>query len=263
MNKKLMVLAVAASVGLGGCFTRIESGHSGVRINFNGTVEQSELGVGFHQTIIGDVRKYVSNEISFNLDNLHPQTKDKTLLHDMDLSYTYTVSPAAIADLFVRFKGRDFHDKENGENYPMASYISSVVTTATTDIIAHYNALEANENREKIRDEIKKRAMEILKEEKLSEIIHINQIFVKNLQIDQKLLDSSRAVIAAQNELKAKEFEVQSAKKEAERLGMLANNPANLELMRLQIQKEMVAGLATNKNVIYVIPSNMTSLMVK
>jgi len=260
MNKKLIALAIASTLAVG-C-TRIETGHSGVRINFNGTVEQAELGVGFHQTMIGEVRKYVSNEISYNLDNLHPQTKDKTLLHDIDLSYNYVVNPGSIADLMVRFKGRDYHDKDTGENYPMALYMVNVVTTATTDVIARYNALDANESREKIREEIKVRVAELLKEEKLNDVVQIKQVFIKNLQIDPKLLDSSRAVITAQNDLKAKEYEVQSAKKEAERLGMLANNPANLELMRLQIKKEMVAAIKENKNTIYVIPSDMTSFMI-
>jgi regulator of protease activity HflC (stomatin/prohibitin superfamily) len=258
---KLVLLAVIA-LTMGTACTRIESGHSGVRVNWNGTVEPTELGVGYHQTIIGDVRKYVSNEITYNLDNLHPQTKDKTLLSDMDLTYNYEVNPSSIADLYVKFKGRDYHDEKTGENYPMALYVTNVVQTATTDVIAQYDALDANENRDAIRVQIKARIDKILEEEKINDVIKVKQVFIKNLSIDPKLLDSARAVITAQNDLKAKSYEVQTAAKEADRLKAVAGiGGANLEVMKIQIQKDMVAALRENKNAIYVVPTNMTSLM--
>ena len=88
MFKRIMViLAIFAFAVMSGC-TRIESGHSGVRVNFNGSYDPQELGVGFHQHVVGTIKKYVTNEMTISLNDLRPQTKDKTLMQDLDLTFT-------------------------------------------------------------------------------------------------------------------------------------------------------------------------------
>jgi hypothetical protein len=259
LNNTLKVaLVIVGLVSVSAC-TRIETGHVGVRTDWNGNVEQELKGVGWHQTIWGHVDTYVANEMTLNLPNLKPQTKDRTTLEDMDLTITYYVNPAAIPDLKIRYKGRDTIT-DDGEMYPMAQYVINVVTTATTDIVSQYDALDANENREEIRQKIIVRSVAMLNEEKLADVIKIKQIFIKNLQINSQLQQSALNVIKAQNDLKQKAFELQTSQKEAQRLAMFEGNK---DVMELQIQKDMVAALRENKNVIYVIPSNMTSFMIK
>ncbi|MBK6638595.1 MAG: hypothetical protein IPG34_13620 [Rhodocyclaceae bacterium] len=102
-----------------------------------------------------------------------------------------------------------------------------------------------------------------LKEERLDAALTVNQAQIRNVQPAAAIIQSANDVLRAQNELKTKQIEVETAKKEAERLNALAANKENIRVMELQIQKEMVAALRENKNAIYVIPSNMTSLMLK
>lgn len=113
-------------------------------------------------------------------------------------------------------------------------------------MFSRYDALVANENREKIREEIKRRTEEIFKEEGLQGKVRVNQVFIKNLQIAKELSQSALYVIASQNTLKAKEYEVQTAKKEAERMNLLSQNKSNIDYMdaqaRLNISHAMLNG---------------------
>lgn len=245
---------------LSGC-TRVETGHVGIRTTFNGTIEPQELDVGFHQTLIGSVKNYVANEITWKLDDLHPQTKDRSSLNDLDISYNYSINPAKIGDLVVKYKGRDYLDKETGDYYPLAFYVENVVKTATTDVFSRYDALDANQNREKIRDEIKLQAEAMFKEDGLSDSVDIHQVFIKNLQLSQAIMDSANAVIISQNVLKSKEYEVQTAKKEAERVTLLSANKANLDYIRANALDKIADGVKDGKVRSIIIPADFKGLM--
>ncbi len=44
---------------------------------------------------------------------------------------------------------------------------------------------------------------------------------------------------------------------------MLSGNTANMRYLEIENQKAMIAAIAGNKNAVYIIPSNMNSLMLK
>jgi hypothetical protein len=184
---KRAAFAAMAILGLlaSGC-TKIETGHVGVRYGFSGNVEQTPLAQGWHQVFVGDVRSYVANEITMEIKDLHPQTKDRSTLSDLDLTYTYTVNWQEIPSLITKFKGRDIQTAQ-GDWLPLGQYIQNVVTTATTDTMSQYNALEANERREDIRNQIKIGVGKLLAEEKMQDTLKVHQIFIKNLQIDGRV----------------------------------------------------------------------------
>jgi len=63
--------------------------------------------------------------------------------------------------------------------------------------------------------------------------------------------------------LKQKEVEVQTAKKEAERMAALANNSgASIAFMNAQAALNISEGIKNGKVQTIVVPSNMTSLMI-
>jgi regulator of protease activity HflC (stomatin/prohibitin superfamily) len=242
MFKKYFSIAMlVGAFALPGC-TRVETGHVGVRTAFNGQVEMTELGVGFHQTVVGHITQLVANEITLEIKDLHPQTKDRTNLSDLDLTFTYSVEPGSIAELITKYKGRDL-STEHGI-YPAGAYVVNVVQTATADVIGKYPALEANENREKIRSEIRVRVDELLTEEKLKGKVIVHQVFVKNLTIDPSLQASALRAINAQNDLKAKTTEVETAKKEAERMAALSQQGDGRYVGLLNAQANMVLAQA-------------------
>lgn len=259
MKKIILALVAVGIVSSFGC-TRVETGHVGIRTSFNGEIEPTELGVGFHQTLIGSVHTYVANEITWKVENLTPQTKDRSQLEDLDLAYTYSVNPSSIGDLVVKYKGRDSTDS-NGDRYPLALYVENVVKTATTDVVSKYDALEANEKREEIRNKIRTQAEAMFKEDGLAEAVNIHQVFVKNLQLSKAIMASANAVIISQNELKSKEYEVQTARKEAERLVALSNNHASIDYMNAKSLSDIAEGVKTGKVNTIVVPFDFKGIV--
>lgn len=259
MSKLLLALVAVGIVTMQGC-TRVETGHVGIRTTFNGSIEPEELGVGFHQTLIGSVHTYVANEITWKIDNLTPQTKDRSQLEDLDLAYTYSVNPHAIADLVVKYKGRDA-EADNGDRYPLALYVENVVKTATTDVVSKYDALEANEKREEIRIKIRVQAEAMFKEDGLNESVQIHQVFVKNMQLSKAIMASANQVIISQNDLKTKEFEVQTAKKEAERLVALSANHSNIDYMNAKSLSDIAEGVKNGKVNAIVVPYDFKGIV--
>ena len=259
MNKFLIGVALLGMLSMSAC-TRVETGHVGIRTSFSGEIDPQELGVGFHQTIIGSVSTYVANEITWKIENLTPQTKDRSQLEDLDLAYTYSVNSASIGDLVVKYKGRDAVD-DNGDRYPLALYVENVVKTATTDVLSHYDALEANEKRETIRNEIRTQAERMFKEDGLAEAVNIHQVFVKNLQLSKAIMQSANAVIISQNELKSKAFEVDTARKEAERLTLLANNKSSIDYMNAKSLSDIAEGIKNGKVNAVVVPYDFKGIV--
>lgn len=259
MKTIIGVLVAAGILSMVGC-TRVETGHVGIRTTFNGTVEPEELGVGFHQTLIGSVTTYVANEITWKIDNLTPQTKDRSQLEDLDLAYTYSVNSSMIGDLVVKYKGRDGID-DHGDRYPLALYVENVVKTATTDVVSKYDALEANEKREEIRVKIRDQAEAMFKEDGLAEAVNIHQVFVKNLQLSQAIMKSANAVIISQNELKSKAFEVDTARKEAERLTLLANNKSSIDYMNAKSLADIAEGVKAGKVQAVIVPYDFKGIV--
>ena len=240
--------------------TRVETGHAGVRVNFNGSYDTQELGVGFHQTMIGNVITVVANEMTVELNDLKPQTKDKTLMHDMDMTFNYVVTPGQIVELMTAFKGRNMTTAA-GDIYPMGAYISNIVTTATSDVIGKYDALDVNNHREEIRAQIMAQTVGLLRQEKLDRSIQVKQIFIKNMQIAPELTASALVAITSENELKAKTIQVQVAEQENKRLAMMSGNSKNMEYMALENQRLFIQKM-DGKNTVYVIPTNLTSFMI-
>lgn len=256
----IKILFIGLFLVLSAC-QKIETGHVGIRTTFNGTIEPQELGVGFHQTLIGSVKNYVANDITWSMNDLKPTTKDRSNLEDLDLSYTYSINPSSIGDLVVKYKGRDFIDKETGDYYPLALYVENVVKTATTDVFSRYDALEANDKREDIRNEIKSRSEDMFKEDGLGEAVVVHQIFIKNLQLSKAIMDSANAVIISQNVLKTKQFEVESARKEAERLTLLANNKGNLDYIRVNALDKIADGVKSGAVKTVILPYDFKGLV--
>jgi regulator of protease activity HflC (stomatin/prohibitin superfamily) len=115
-----------------------------------------------------------------------------------------------------------------------------------------------NEMEKFIQDEIVRN----LAEEKLDGTIMISQVLIRNVVPADSVVASANELVRAKNELKQKEVEVQTAKKEAERMAALANNSASsIAFMNAQAALNISEGIKNGKVQTIVVPSNMTSLM--
>lgn len=143
----------------------------------------------------------------------------------------------------------------------MYSYMATLVNNAAYKAVREYPALAVADNRSKIEAEIKRLMTETLTSEKLSNALTVLLVQVRNVLPADEIIRSANAVVSAQNELKAKEIEVQTAKKEAERIAALNTNSQAIQYLQAQAQLRIAEGVATGKVHTVVIPYDFKGMV--
>lgn len=261
MKRFALVGLLAAAVLATGC-TRIETGEVGVRVGFDKQVQSGELLPGsFNQVLIGDVLTFPVKDVNVVLENMTPVAKDNSTMKDFDAVVVYNISSAQVAELYSQ-KNRAFHTESKGDVYLMYNYIVQNARNAIYKAARKYDALDMADNRSEMENFIKEEIVRNLAEEKLDGSITINQVLIRNVVPADSVVASANELVKAKNELKQKEVEVQTAKKEAERMAALANNSASsIAFMNAQAALNISEGIKNGKVQTIVVPSNMTSLM--
>ena len=256
-NRIATVSLIASALLLTSCAT-VETGEIGLRKTFDGKIEPNELNQGFHQAVIGDVLVFSVKEILINAEDLQPQTKDKTIMKDFDVRVTYSVAPESVAELYSKYSP-SYHtrNEDTREIYPMAAYVRPFIDSAVFKAVAEYPALEVSNNRSEIAQKIKLYVSQALNEEGLSADIKVNSVVIGSAQLPDELAASVNAVVSAQSKLKEKEFEVQTAAKEAERTKLIAEG-ASPQYIRLLEARALYQ--AAEKGSLIIVPKDFTGL---
>lgn len=260
--KKSVIAIALLSVFATGC-TRIETGEVGVRVGFDKQVKSGELLPGsFNQTIIGDVLTFPVKDVNVVLNDMTPVAKDNSTMKDLDAVVVYNINPEQVAELYST-KNRSFHAEFKGDTYVMYNYIVQNARNAIYKAARKYEALDMADNRENMERQIQEEINKNLAEEKLDGTITISQVLIRNVVPADSVVESANALVRAKNEYKQKEVEVQTAKKEAERMAALANNSASsIAFMNAQAALNISEGIKNGKVQTIVVPSNMTGLMI-
>ena len=261
--KRVMTLSlIAAAVLATGC-TRIETGEVGLRVGFDKQVKNEELMPGsFNQTLIGSVMTFPIKEVAVKVDDLTPLAKDNSTMKDFDAIVIYNINPQQVAELY-NTKNRSFHAVHNGDTYLMYNYIFNATRNAVYKSARKYDALDMNDNRAAMEVEMKELITKTLADEKLDGAITISQVLVRQIQPADSVVASANELVRAKNEYKQKEVEVQTAKKEAERMQALSNQGSqSIAYMNAQAALNISEGIKNGKVQTIVVPSNMTGLMI-
>jgi regulator of protease activity HflC (stomatin/prohibitin superfamily) len=263
MKSVLKISALVAAVALATGCTRIETGEVGVRVGFDKQVKSGELLPGsFNQTIIGDVLTFPVKDVNVVLNDMTPVAKDNSTMKDLDAVVVYNINPQQVAELYST-KNRSFHAEFKGDTYVMYNYIVQNARNAIYKAARKYEALDMADNRENMERQIQEEINKNLAEEKLDGTITISQVLIRNVVPADSVVESANALVRAKNEYKQKEVEVQTAKKEAERMAALANNSASsIAFMNAQAALNISEGIKNGKVQTIVVPSNMTGLMI-
>jgi regulator of protease activity HflC (stomatin/prohibitin superfamily) len=262
MMRFVKVGLVLAAVALTSACTRIETGEVGVRVGFDKQVQPGELLPGsFNQTFIGDVLTFPIKDVNVTLNDMTPVAKDNSTMKDLDAVVVYNINPAQVAELYST-KNRAFHAEFKGDTYVMYNYIVQNARNAIYKAARKYDALDMADARSEMEKFIQDEIVRNLAEEKLDGTIMISQVLIRNVVPADAVVASANELVRSKNELKQKEVEVQTAKKEAERMAALANNSASsIAFMNAQAALNISEGIKNGKVQTIVVPSNMTSLM--
>lgn len=260
--KRLVAVVLGLAV-LQGC-TRIETGEVGVRVGFDKLIQQGELMPGsFNQTLVGEVLTFPVKDVTVPIDNLTPIAKDNSTMKDFDASVVYNINPNMVSELYST-KNRSFHVDFKGDTYLMFNYIHNAARNAAYKAARKYEALEMNDKRELIEQEMREIIMRTLAEEKLDGSITISQVLVRNILPADSVVASANNLVRAKNELLQKEVEVKTAEAEARRMAALANNSANaIAFMHAQAELNISEGVKNGKVTTIIVPRSFTSLMTK
>lgn len=260
MNKwAVMALTAAAQISvlvavamLAAC-TRIETGEIGLGKSYTGQISTVPLQSGLHQSLTQTVLVFTAKESIFPIKNLHPQTKDKLVMKGVDISYAYSVAPAAVGELYISY-GPTAHWEDKGEIYPMAAFVENLLRSAVNDAVSKFDALQVNDNRKAIEAAIEDDVRRKITAEKLDGKVNIRQIILTSILIPDSVTNSATEVVTAQNTLKAKEFELKTAQVEAERIRVLAAQADSRYIQYLNAQAFLE--LAKTKPAYVIIPQD-------
>lgn len=258
--KKILAI-VALGILATGC-TRIETGEVGLRVGFDKQVKNEELLPGsFNQTIIGSVMTFPVKEIAIKVDDLTPLAKDNSTMKDFDLIVTYNINQAQVAEIY-NTKNRSFHANHNGDVYLMYNYIFNATRNAVYKSSRKYEALDMADNRPAMEVEVKELIQKTLADEKLDGTITISQVLIRNIVPADSVVESANALVRAKNEFKQKEVEVQTAKKEAERMTALANQgQASIAYMQAQAMMNISEGIKNGRVQTIVVPQDFKGMV--
>lgn len=263
MMKKVipaLLVALLAVLGTTGC-TIVDTGEVGLRVNFNKTIDGEELLPGsFNQTLIGRVLTFPVKDVSVDVRDLNPLAADNSTMKDFDISVVYNITPASVNELYIN-KSRSFHMvDESGDIYLMHSYIYQTARNAVYKTARKYEALNMNDSRAQIEQEIQDTMVRTLADERLSGIV-ISQVRVGSMIPSDAVKASADNLVRAKNEEKTKEVEVQIAKKEAERIAALNANAGAISYMQAQAQMKIAEGIAEGKVHTVVIPYDFKGMV--
>lgn len=208
------VALVALAVSLIGC-GRIETGHVGVRTDFNKQVETTELRPGFYTAFMTNVDEYVVKQAEVTLSNMTPKAKDNLSLQDLDISVFYQINPDMVADMLVKYAGMTA-ESQDGSLYPMYNYVERTSRGVAYDAVAKFDSLTIHKNRSELETVIKENLQAVL-EDSDKGVFTITQVIVRQATTDSALEESIRAAVQMQKQVEAKRAELALAQAEAER----------------------------------------------
>jgi regulator of protease activity HflC (stomatin/prohibitin superfamily) len=236
-------------------YTQIKTGNVGV-VTMMGQTKTAELppGVYFPIPFVESIREYTTKEISVSMNDLRPKSSDNLTMEDMDLDIYYSVNPAMVADLLIKYQG-DVGEKD-GVFTVGESRVTREIRESAFRAVSEFKATTMHTKRE----EMTGRIITILQEELTKsdpDAFLVTTANVKALVTDKALESSIRARAQVDQDIEAVDKKNELARKEAARLlteanGIAAANEAiaksmtpSMERIRLaEIQRDTALALA-------------------
>jgi regulator of protease activity HflC (stomatin/prohibitin superfamily) len=233
-----VVLAFAL---VGGNFTTIQTGENGLYRNFDGKISDTVLQPGIHFDGLGSIPTFNTRKITVSANDMRPKTKDNTIMKEMDVTVTYSLSPSSLYAFYTGYDMSNHGVNSQGQIQLMASYIQRLITSATNQSVDEFGSLEVNSKLEQIQDAIKMNLTSALEKNGLGGKIIIDSVIVGKADLPDELVSSVNKVVTAQSEFKVQEQKTMTAKSKAEENAALAATatPQSLEYMRLQAMQEL------------------------
>ena len=253
-----MALGVAVSVT--GCGGRVETGQTGIRVNWDKTADPTPVPPGWYWAFTSDVTPYVTNEISLEVDKIPAQAKDRSFLSAYDVVVMYSVNPNNLVELHTKY-ARRHRFLEDGTIYPFGEYLHNLILSVAPKAVEPFDALNLAENRANVEKIIVTQMNDSLKQNGLLDKVRVHSVMVKKMLPDQRLTNANLSVLEAQRAKERKLIEVETADVEAQRAEkLMALGERYSTLRELEINGELTKAIADGKVNTIVVPHTFTSI---
>jgi regulator of protease activity HflC (stomatin/prohibitin superfamily) len=246
------VALVFVAVIAGSNFTTIQTGENGLYRSFDGKISEQVLQPGIQFDGLGSIQTFNTRKITVVANDLKPKTKDNTIMKEMDVTVTYSISPTSLFGFYTGYDMSNHGVTQDGQIQLMATYIQRLITSSVNQSVDEFPALEVNSKLENIQDAIKANLTTALEKNGLAGKITIDSVIVGKADLPDDLVASVNRVVVAQSAFKEQEQKTLTAESKAKENAALASTVTDqsLEYQRNEILKAAFQNGSIQKMVI-------------
>lgn len=227
--KKTTSFALLALVAVVSGCTQIDTGNVGVERTL-GKVGKDPLVPGVYFTVFKTVDEFTAKEVSFQLQDLTPKSRDNLTMKDVDIDVYFKTMPAAIPGLYTKYQGDVVQHKQvaqNGTSDLVMAYsrVSREAREAVYKSIAQLDATTMHTKRTELAELVRASLQAELDTNDKGAFL-ITAVNVRNLLTDPAIEAAIRQRAETDQAIQKKLKEVDLARAEAERLIVQAEGEA-------------------------------------
>lgn len=253
--KLLTVIGIALS--LTGCFKVTETGQVGIRTTFTGEIESDEVQQGIHFTILSSIKNFSVKQIPIDLSDLKPKASDNLRLQDFDVTVYYTVNPAAVSDIFIKYQNSTVQNAD-GVYYPAYQLIHNLARSAANDAVSKFPSMQLNEKRLDLENNIMASLQSELDAAE-NGVFTVDRVNVTNIITDPTVEESIRRIADTENQKIIAKNQLEIAKTQAEEYKIRSQSITETILRDKQL--DVLMKLATTENRVFVVPQDFNGIM--
>ena len=209
--------------------SQIDTGNVGVERTL-GKVGTEALAPGVYFTLFKSVDEFTTKEVSFQLVDMTPKSRDNLTMKDVDIDVYYKTTPAAVPALYIKYQGDVVQHNQivQGGTKDLVVAFSRVSREAREAIykaVAELDATTMHTKRTELSEMVRARLQQELEKNDPGAFV-VTAVNVRNLLTDPAIEAAIRSRAETDQAIEKKRKEVELAKAEAERLIVQAQGEA-------------------------------------
>lgn len=242
--KPMLFSVLVAVVSFGSGCSRVDDGYVGIsKGRFSGAVDDKPLEQGIHQSLTQEIQEVSIRNIVIPIV-ANPVIKEKIPMGNVEVRINYGVNPKYAPHIYKTEASNNLVNEE-GDVFLLGKYIDYISKSALSDVLGKYGAMEVNTNRDTIEADVKASIIRKLTDAKKNNYVNINEVNILNVEPPKSIVASVENIIRTQNELEAKTNEVETARKEQEKMEILSKQADKQYVDLLTAQANMTLAEAT------------------
>lgn len=230
------IILVLVAMWLTAC-SQIDTGNVGVERTL-GKVSSEALPPGVYFTMFKNVDEFTAKEVSFQLKDLTPKSRDNLTMKDVDIDVYYKTTPAAIPALFTKYQGdvvKHGQVVEGGTSDMVVAYsrVTREAREAVYKAIAGLDATTMHTKRAELAEAVRAGLQRELDANDKGAFV-VTAVNVRNLLTDPAIEAAIRQRAETDQAIEKKRKELELEKAETARQMEVVERQAKGEVMRAQ-----------------------------